>query len=237
MPQGNPQPGELYLHFKNRKYQVLAVARHTETGETLVVYQALYGTYRVYARPYDMFISEVDHAKYPRVKQTYRFQYLTEEELSEEEPTEAEASGAEIPGGQQTYGKVPKAKSGTGEPEERQPGEPRQLNGPQTGAVLPGQTPDRASGGDITKEEAHSDDGAQEEAADPWLIRFMDTDNLEEKMQVFSEMRPYITDKLIDEIAMVSDLSIPEGELYERYRHLKECLDMRMRFEGSRIRG
>ena len=68
------EPLRPYRHFKGRLYYVHSIGEHSETGEVMVTYQALYPPYKFYIRPLEMFASKVDFNKYHDVKQEYRFE-------------------------------------------------------------------------------------------------------------------------------------------------------------------
>ncbi len=80
--------GDIVQHFKRTMlseealrdepnmylYEIVGQAEHTESGEQMMIYRPLYGERKLYARPLEMFISEVDREKYPEVTQKYRFE-------------------------------------------------------------------------------------------------------------------------------------------------------------------
>lgn len=196
MENRRPVTGEIYRHFKNKLYQIVAVATHSETGEELVIYQGLYGDYRVYARPLAMFVSPVDHEKYPQVTQKYRFEKVERAALAED-------TGNAAPGSAETVG-----------------------------IVLENKAADAPLSGD----RAPAEPEAADEAADPRLLAFLDAETCQEKYRVIKSLENDITDRLINDFAVVLDVVIPEGDLQERYMQLKQCVATMCRYETTRLR-
>ena len=190
-----PKPGELYRHFKNKLYQIVTVATHSETGEKLVIYQALYDDFGIYARPLDMFVSEVDHEKYPDVKQKYRFERITPQTKQTDTQVKSEAVG-------QSAAKLPEA-----------------------GSVQ------------VQTSKAQVPEADEDQAPNPQLIKFLDADTLEEKYNILVSMSDTITDRLLDDMAVVMDVVIPEAPLMERYEDLKNIIRTRQHYEfANRLR-
>lgn len=197
MTERMPKSGEIYRHFKNKLYQIVTVATHSETGEQLVIYQALYGDFAVYARPLSMFTSEVDHVKYPQVQQKYRFEKVEMQQ-------------------------------------DKEPVHPVQQK-PETAAVSKMAEPE-AQSVSRPQEQSTEAESATEEGINPKLMAFLDADDFEEKYNILVSMRDTITDRLINDMAVVLDVVIPEGDLDDRYDALKNCVRTRQRYETMRLR-
>ena len=179
-----PKSGEFYRHFKNKLYQIITVAEHSEDGQRLVIYQALYGDFKTYARPLEMFISEVDHEKYPDVTQKYRFERV---EFVKQTTAESAKSVVE----EQTVS--------------------------ESDTVAP---------------------SSEEELAglEPGFLEFLDEENWDKKYNILVSLRDKMTDKLVDDFAVVLDVVIPEGPLDKRYEQLKVCLRTRQKYENLNLR-
>lgn len=150
-----PKKDEIYKHFKGDLYKIITVAQHSETGEQMVVYQGLYSDQPVFCRPLAMFVSQVDHEKYPDAAQKLRFELM---EGTEEEPKEA----------------------------------------------------------------------------DPAILAFLDARTNQEKCNILASVHHRVTNEMIDTLAVVMDVVIEEGEVEERYRQLKACLDTIDKYEIER---
>lgn len=197
-----PVSGEIYRHFKNKLYQIVTIATHSETGEKLVIYQALYGDFGVYARPLSMFTSEVDHEKYPEVTQKYRF------ELVEREKNGARSEKSSV-------------SADSAVPEKVSVG---------ADSAVPEKSSVSADSEASEKADTHEDQ------VEPKLMEFLDADTFEKKYDILTSMRDIITDKMINNMAVVLDVVIPEGRLDDRYEQLKQCIRTRQRFESTRLR-
>ena len=93
-----PVAGQIYKHFKGNLYKVLAVAVHTESEEKLVVYQSVDNPDRVFARPLEMFMSDIDRFRYPLIRAKYRFTLVSEPEVENNgEETKEEETKEETP--------------------------------------------------------------------------------------------------------------------------------------------
>lgn len=203
----NPRPQEMYRHFKGNLYQIRTLARHSETRELMVVYQAMYGTFEIYVRPLFMFMEEVDREKYPQARQRYRFELLQELE-DEEDPSDLSGIMEE---------KEPAVSHG--EPEEKE------------------HTVERESSFDDSKERLSETRETEEQLnIDPLVLAFLDADSYEQRLRILDSLHNRITDDMINMMAVASDLEIKEGDLEDRYMELRDCLRTFEKFECSRLR-
>ncbi len=213
------RPGEFYRHFKNKLYQIVAVARHSETGEPMVVYQALYGDYGVYVRPYAMFTSEVDHEKYPEVTQKWRFERV--------EP------GQSVAGAGQAARQEAAEKQGTGY-------QTNSVSGQESGM----HNDVECRSADVAAEPEIPDRHAErkpyqyyaDRTPDPAFLQFLDTENFELRMECLKVLEDRITQQELDSMYLVLDMKPERGSLQEQLYAVRRFLAMQKRYDGSRLR-
>ncbi len=227
-----PQPGDIYQHFKGNLYRVVTMAKHSETGEELVVYQALYGGFEVYARPLALFMGKVDAARYPQSAGQDRFVLIP----LASGPVMAQgfdgAADRAVPQSSDGAANQAVLQATDGAANQAVPqaadGGQQDLAAQRSGeAVLPaaGQQEKRAQSGE---EEAF--------VLDPLLASFLDAESYEEKLEVFRAMRGRADADMLNTVAVSLDLELPGGTLEEQYETLKNCLLTLERYECNRLR-
>lgn len=208
-----PKPHEIYKHFKGNLYQIVTIAQHSETGEQLVIYQAMYGDFKIYARPLAMFTSEVDKVKYPEVQQRFRF------ELQGADADRQIRETDEVNGGQTTTQAVPTATAQDAATWTVQAtAQPASV---ETQPVPPA---------------AHIEVAEEEPELDPLVLEFLDADSYEQKLNILAGLHHRITDEMITTMAIACDIEVNDGETEERYEELKNCLLTMEKFECNRLR-
>lgn len=213
-----PKSGEFYRHFKNKLYQILTVAEHSETGEKLVIYQALYGEFKTYARPLAMFMSEVDHQKYPEVAQKYRFERV-------EFAVEKACESVKQPVNMAKEVEQPKVMAKEVKLSESMANEAEQ----------PKVMADEVKLSKDMTVEAVSSQPVSDDATEK-MMAFFDAEDFEERYNILVSMRDSITDMQINNLAVSLDVVIPEGDIEDRYEQLKMCLRTRQKYESNRLR-
>ena len=204
-----PQAGEIYQHFKGKLYRIVTLATHTETGEQLVIYQALYGEFQVFARPLSMFLEKVDPEKYPDAAGKDRFMRIPMAEAAVPQPAAPPSENPVEP--------RPAAMSS------ENPVEPRPAAMPTENPVEP-------------QSAAAPSENPIEPQPDPGLLAFLDADSYEEKLEVFASLEGKADLHMLNAIAASLDLELSEGSLEEQYDTLKNCLMTLERYECNRLR-
>lgn len=212
-----PRPNEIYQHFKGNLYRVVTLAKHADTGQMLVIYQALYGNFEVFARPLADFTGKVDRAKYPDAAAEYRFTLLPQ--------IVGQDSEAERPEMRQEPDTAQPQSSGAENPEAGNRRRPEPDSTPMQEQTAP------TKGTDMQPQ-----DEQEEPALDPMLLAFLDADTYEEKLAIFTDMSGRVTDDMLTTMAVSMDIDLKEGELMDRYEELKNCIIMREKYECNRLR-
>lgn len=210
-----PKPHEIYKHFKGNLYQIVTIAQHSETGEQLVIYQAMYGDFKTYARPLAMFTSEVDKVKYPEVQQRFRF------ELQGADADRQIRETDEVNGGQTTTQAVPTATA-----------QDAAIWTAQAAAVQDAAT----VAAQATAQPASVETQPEEPELDSLVLEFLDADSYEQKLNILAGLHHRITDEMITTMAIACDIEVNDGETEERYEELKNCLLTMEKFECNRLR-
>ena len=234
-----PRAQEIYRHFKGGLYQVLTVAEHTETGEQLVIYQAMYGEFKIYARPLEMFAGPVDRVRYPEAEQEFRFQLQSPNGARRQSGGYQDGLPREVlpqePGNGGGY--ILNTAHRGDEAGKDQAAEPRGTESELQTAESHGTEPElQATEPHEAEPELQMAEPRQEEPGlDPMVLEFLDARTYEQRLNVLAALHHRITNEMITTMSLCCDIEVEGDDVEQRYEELKQCLMMKERFEIERL--
>ena len=239
----NPKAGEVYRHFKGNLYEVLGIAAHTETSEKLVVYRDCNNAERVFARPLDMFMSKVDHIKYPFVRAKYRFtleaeavevEYVVEEVIAEENEGSEEEAAAEVLADEVEETEVVEEVAEENSVEEEVVSVPvEQVEEVVEETAEESTEPATEETADNVSEEKSEDEVP---ALDPIVEKILDAKEYTEKIEYFELLRNRCDESMLATLAMAMDIQLEEDTLEGKYAQILKTFKMHEKYETSRLR-
>ena len=235
-----PKPHEIYKHFKGNLYQITAIAEHTETGETLVIYQAMYGDFKTYARPLSMFVSPVDREKYPEVAQEFRFELQGPEAARQRAELGTGVTAPKTTFSASDFEQHDFLSQTIQRSESYSSAAAPKADSCQTADFGERVSPSRPaeqiiSDRNISTPEVDAEAG-EELNLDPMVLEFLDSDSYEQRLNILAGLHHRITDDMITTMAIACDVEIEDGDIEERYESLKACLLTLERYECNRLR-
>ena len=210
-----PIIGGLYRHFKANVYQVKLIAKDSTTTEDIVVYQAMYPPYTYWTRTLKEFVDIVDHKKYPEIRQQYRFERISADEVSSvakcqrsEDIIPFQTENANISG------------------KEYHSEESTKVDDQMFLRALTSGRP-----ADYLKDKM-----SEEEIASRGLLQILDAQTFREKRQLLIGLRPYLNRIMIENIAVALDIVLEDGSEEEQVDSILRCLQTQEHYEGGRLR-
>lgn len=200
------EPLQIYKHFKGNLYQIICVAENSETGKAEVVYRALYGDCKIYARDLDMFLSAVDKQKYPEVSQEKRFELVTFSDAtikSETVVTENETTPvSETELAAETKTEIEAVEENTDTETE-----------PESNVV--------------------TEETGSKPQINPVLLKFLEANGYAEQLEVLSEIREELTEEILIPIELSLGMEEQHGDVDKRYRNIKNHICLKQRYEKT----
>lgn len=220
MGRKKPVPGSFYRHFKGNIYQIRDLAKHTETGEEMVVYQAMYPPFSIWARPLEMFLEPVDRQQYPDAGQQFRFEEVRLVSRPEQAAKGQQQQSMQRASGQQSPTGLPASQGEVG----RSTGQ-AVSEADLRSALIEGQVETKLAGR-----------MSGEEIARRGFLALLDAKDFRDKRRILQGLQPYLNGLYINNLAAALDIVLEEGTDQQHYDTILHCLETLEKYEGGRLR-